>query len=506
MMSRSQKALFNSAFEILSEIVTAICGLILPRLILAHFGSSYNGITHSISQFISCIALLKSGIGSVTRAALYKPLAEKDPYRISEVVNATESFLRRVAVLFGVFVIGFATIYPFIVSEDFSWLFSFTLVIIISLSTIAQYFFGLSYQMVLQADQRNYIISLIHIISVIINTIISSILIHLGFGIHGIRLGSAVVFILPPIFYMVYVRSRYRIDKKIPANDGLISQRWDAFGHQLANFINNNTDVMITTVILGVKEVSVYSVYFAIGNAVRRAVLAVLSGTQAAFGNMIAKSENKVLNKRFKQYEMIIFLMGTILFTSTAILYVPFVSVYTRGVNDVNYIRPLLAVLFCIAEFFACSKLPYEMVVFAAGEFKQTKKGAYIEAGINIISSIVLSFFIGLYGILIGTIIAGLYRTLRYNNYVSKKLIIRNPLVIVKYIVYAGVVGTLSYVFFTHVVVVRADSYLKWFIWAAIVSASIFFVSVLIGYLFFGKTVTELLKDIKHIFTFHRTK
>ena len=94
---RSKKALRNTFASISYEIVAIICGLILPRLILSRFGSSYNGITSSITQFLSCVALLKSGIGAVTRAALYKPLAEKDSFRLSEIINATSIFMRKIA-------------------------------------------------------------------------------------------------------------------------------------------------------------------------------------------------------------------------------------------------------------------------------------------------------------------------------------------------------------------------------------------------------------------------
>lgn len=506
MLSRSQKALRNSFFEILFEIVTAICGLILPRLIMANFGSTYNGINHSISQFISCIALLKSGIGSVTRAALYKPLADKDYKKISEVINATELFFRRIALVFSGCVFVFAALYPFIVADDFPWLFSFTLVIIISLSTISQYYFGLTYQMLLQADQNYYISSIVNIVATIVNTIISSVLILCGFGIHAVKLGSAIVFILPPIFYMVFVRKKYKIDKKIPANKNLISQRWDAFGHQLANFINNNTDVMVATIILGLKEVSVYSVYFAIGNAVRKAVLALLSGTQAAFGNMIAKKETEVLRRRFNQYELLIFFIGSVLFTTASVLYLPFISIYTRNVYDANYMRPVLAILFSVAEFFACTKLPYEMVVFAAGEFKQTKKGAYIEAGINILISVLLSFFIGLYGILIGTILAGLYRTLRYNSYVSKNIIIRNPINILKNISFFIFVGTISNIIFIFLIKINAANYFQWLIWAVLVFVIVLFISFGFACLFYGRRIFELVIDMLNIIKKHNRK
>ena len=71
---RTKKAVINTMTSIMAEVVSIICGLILPRLILGAFGSSYNGITSSITQFLSCIVLLRAGVGSVTRAALYVDL------------------------------------------------------------------------------------------------------------------------------------------------------------------------------------------------------------------------------------------------------------------------------------------------------------------------------------------------------------------------------------------------------------------------------------------------
>ena len=97
---RSKTALINLIFSLLYEAVAFACGMILPRLILGAFGSDYNGITNSISQFLSCVTLLRAGIGGVTKAALYKPLADGDTIQISRVIKATEKFLHKVALIF----------------------------------------------------------------------------------------------------------------------------------------------------------------------------------------------------------------------------------------------------------------------------------------------------------------------------------------------------------------------------------------------------------------------
>ena len=498
--SRSKQAVINTGCELAYEFLLAICNFILPRLILVHFGSAYNGITQSITQFIGCIALLQSGIGGVTRAALYGPLSKKDQIGISEVVNATAQFMRKIALIFAVATIGFAALYPFLVSDDFSWFFTFTLVIILSVSTFAQYFFGITYLMVLKADQKMYIISLVQIATTIANTIISALLILAGFGIHGVKLGSAIVFIIPPLFYNLYVTKQYRIDKKVRPKLELLSQRWDAFGHQIANFINNNTDIMVITVILGVREVSVYSVHYMIGNAIKKVVMALGSGMSAAFGNMLAKEETKIIKKRFDQFEIVIFYAATTLVVITAIMITPFISVYTKGITDVNYIRTVFGYLISIAIYFGCLKIPYEELIYAAGHFKNTRNGAFVEAGINIILSIFLAMFIGLNGVVIGTFVAMAYRTVRYYFYVCQNLIDKPKHAIFIKMLYSLVTAAITFSISRLLPLNDISGYIEWAGWASAVAVITIVVSTVMGLIFFGEQMTGTLKYVIKIF------
>lgn len=496
MKSRSKKAIRNTIWQLILEVVTAICGFILPRLILSSFGSTYNGITQSISHFLSCIAILKSGIGSVTRAALYKPLAQNDNVGISKVVNATESFMRRIALIFSIFVLAFAVSYPFLVSDDFSWIFAFTLVLIISVSTVAQYYFGITYQMLIQADQNDYIISIVSILSTLINTVIASILILSGCTIHVVKLASSIVFVLPPIFYNLYARKKYRIDKKVTPDVGLISQRWDAFAHQISNFINDNTDVVLATVFLGVKEVSVYAIYNMVGNNMRKVVNSFLTGTAAAFGNMIIKDEKEILRRRFDQFELLIFGICTVLFTTTAILYQPFISIYTRGITDANYNRPMLGIFFCVAGFFACVKLVYENVIFAAGKFKETKKLASWEAIINIGVSIALVSKLGLVGILTGTIVAGVFRTVTYNFFASRKVVNRSPVHLFVKCAYSCACAGSSWLLAGFLTISSASDYLTWGLYAVCTFFITSSVSIVVAFALFREDFLAIIRTL----------
>lgn len=477
---RSKKALYNSIFELTLQAVTVICGLILPRLILSHFGSAYNGITSSINQFISYVSLLTAGIGGVTKAALYKPLVDKDNEKISGILLATELFMRKVALIFAAGLLVFAAIYPVFVRDDFDWFFTFTLVLILGLGTFAQYYFGNTYKMLLQADQRGYVSALIQIITVILNTVIASILIVMGCSIHVVRLGSAFVYVLNPIAIHLYVRNRYKVTRGVRPDNSAIKQRWDAFAHNVAGFVHDNTDIVLLTVFTNLREVSVYAVYSMIIRSVQTLVRNFSGGIEGAFGNMLAKNEDAAIEKNLRLFEFINYSLSSIFSSCTLLLILPFVSIYTRGITDADYSRPLFAYILCAAEYVFTARKPYQSLINAAGHYRQTRNGAILEAALNVGISVALVSQLGLVGVAIGTLCAMIFRTVQYAVYASKHIVKRSLWV------FAGrFLSSIANILIT-VVIVRllpspeVNSYLSW----VLAALSVFAVSVTVTALF----------------------
>ena len=496
---RTKKAAFNTLSAAVSEIVSIICGLILPRLILSAFGSSYNGVTSSISQFLSAVILLRAGIGGVTRAALYKPLAENDIAGISGIVNATARFMRRVALIFICALGIFAIIFPFVVKAEFDWWFTSSLVLIIGSSTFVDNYFGITYNMLLMADQRQYVNTLLQILTTILNTIVAAILITNGAGVHLVKLGSALVLFVRPLFVYFYVKKKYRINKSIAPDNSAISQRWDAFAQQVAAFINNNTDVMVLTIFCDIKEVSVYSVYTLVTSGLYKVENTLCNGIEAAFGNMMAKGEEENLQRSFRLFEFIVFATSAFLFTCGGNLIVPFVTVYTNGVNDVSYARPLFGVLACLNQFLFCVRLPYHMLADAAGHFKQTRNGAIFESVMNIVVSVALVIKFGLIGVTIGTFCAMLFRTMQYAIYSSKNILHRPIWIVLQRLCIAVLEAVLITLICQMILVGSMSDYGTWFLYAIEVGAVAVVVIALFSFLFCRSDLRLLLIKVKSI-------
>ncbi len=465
---RAKRTVYNTASALLLQAVTILCAFILPRFILTSYGSNYNGITASITQFISCIALFRAGVGGVTRASLYAPLARGDIQSVSQIVRATEMHMRKITLFFACGIVVFASVYPLLVRNEFDWWFAFSLVLIMSIGTMVQHSIGITYQMLLQADQRQYVTSSFIAVTTALNTLVAVLIIKGGYGIHLVKSGNALVYFVSALSLYYYTRRKYRIDPGASPNNVAIRQRWDAFWHQIAWFITNNTDVMVITIFCNIKEVSVYTIYRMVVAAIQAMVTAFSEGVDAAFGNMMAKGENAHLIKIFKAHELFVHILATVLFCTSAVLIVPFVGLYTKGVTDADYLRPAFGYCLTAGFFIYCIRIPYKLIVDAAGHFKQTKNGAMIESAINIAVSVLLVVKLGILGVAIGSISAMLFRTIQYGIYVSKNLVKRPPGELIKRFTLTAVCAMIVPVVLSRIPTVGIRSYSSFLLYGGI--------------------------------------
>ncbi len=499
---RSKKALINIVSSFLLQFVTAICGFIIPRAIIMSFGSDVNGLISSISQFLGYIALIEMGVGGVTRAALYKPLAKKDLEKLSGIIKATELFFKKISYIFVGYTILLSALYPFIVENNFGWFYTSSLIVILAVSTFAQYYFGITYQILLQADQKQYITAFIQIITTVINAILIILLIRSGGNIHTVRLGSALIYVLRPIFLNIYVNKKYEIIKNCEPDNDAIRQRWDGLGHHIAFFIHNSTDVVVLTLFTELKEVSVYSIYHMIVRSITNIVKVFSTGMEAAFGNMISKNERKSLILNFRAFDFISSVVTITVFTVAGIMILPFIRIYTYDITDVNYLRPAFSILIIFAEALYCLRLPYQTVALAAGRYKETRNGAFVEAAINIILSIILVNYIGIVGVAIGTCVAMAFRTVQYSIFACKNILdIKTTYIVKRNII--NLVSVLIIILISHSISYgEIYSYIEWGMNAAIVTLIAFCINLTINVIFYYsdfKTILSIIRNLMRI-------
>ena len=494
-MNRRKKLYLNTITSLLNQIIALVCGFILPRYILSYFGSEVNGLVTSMTRFLSVITFLELGIGPVIQSNLYKPLADNDIDMISKIVVSAERFYRKIAYIFLVYIAVLLVVFPGI-NTDYDFWFTASLLLIISISTFAQYYFGITYQVFLNADQKIYVHTTVQIITTILNTIICVVLMKLGSGIHVVKLVSTIVFVARPLYQNIYVRKHYNINHKIVYTEEPIKQKWNGFAQHLAAVVCGEIDVVLLTFFSTYQSVSIYSIYLLVVSGINKMVMTAVSGLESFWGNMLAKKEYALLSKTFESVEALIHAGVTFLFVSTAILIAPFVSVYTKGIEDASaYYLPLFGVLLTFAYGVQCLRIPYFRIIKAAGHYKETQNGAFISMFLNIIVSVVLVFKFQLLGVAIGTLAAMLYHTVFFAWYLRKNIINRPFYHFVKHMIVDIVSGVLGFIA-TSWLTMSNVTYGSWILFAVIVAAIVGVITLMLNLLVYRKEFAYLLNKI----------
>ena len=482
----------NTVASLIAQITTLICGFILPRLFLQHYGSEVNGLVNSISQFLSVIAFLELGVGAVVQSSLYKPLAEKDNQQISKVMVSANKFFQRLACILLVYVISLMIIYPFIANQNFGFIYTATLIAAISISSFAQYYFGIVNSLLLNADQRGYIQYNAQTVTIILNTIVCAIMISMDGTIQIVKLVTSLIYLARPIILQIYVNNHYTINWKIKYTQEPIKQKWNGVAQHVASVVLDGTDTIVLTVFSTLSNVSIYSVYFLVVKGVKTLFLSVTNGIQALIGELLAKQELDQLKSFFGWIEWLIHTGTTYVFSCTAALIVPFIQVYTLGIRDANYIQPTFAILLTLANAMHCLRLPYNIMVLAAGHYKQTQRNYIVAAILNIAVSVLTVKIWGLIGVTIGTLVAMTYQTIwlaiydsRHFIYWPLKKVIRQFLV--------DIISSFLIISFGSHIVLKDITYFNWFFMAIKVAIVALFVAFCLNSLFYRSKMHRLM-------------
>ena len=493
--SRSGAVKLNVVSGFIHEFIVIIFGLVVPRIVLSYFGSTYNGLLNSIVQFMSFSVVLRSGLGVVTTAALYKPLAEGDTKTISGIMVATDKFMQKVGWLLAGIIVAFALLYPLLVLDEFDYLFSASLILIIGAASWVENMFSIKYKILLQADQKTYVQTIVILIAYVLSNVFMIVLMVAGCGIHLVRFGGLLGFTTTPFMLKLYVDRHYTIDWKQPANNVAIKSRWDAFAQQLATVANNNIPTVLMTFLFPLKEISVYTVYHMVVKNINQLISNSVIGIRSTFGNMYAKGEMAHLKKRFQDVEWMIYAVGAVMYTVTAILLTPFVLIYTSGVTDVDYNRFWFGILMTASCYVYMTRLPYQMVAEAVGYFKETRNSAILEMILNVIVSLICAPFIGIHGILVGTLVGGAVRTGNLMWVCNRKALKLSLWLVAKnYAVYFGASSVLVF-FLSRWVGGYCGNFGQWIITAIPVTAVVAIAILLISLVFNRKQLMGILSS-----------
>lgn len=438
-VEKKKRIFYNLAVGLGGKIVLMVLGFFVPKLYIENYGSEINGLLSSIAQVFTYLALLEAGVGMATTQALYEPVACNDKDKINSIMSAASYFYRRTGRLYGIGVIAFAIIYPIIVPSSLN---NLTVVLLITLSGangVLNYFFQAKYFSLLNAEGKAYIHVAIGTAVSFVTTITKIILLAFSLNIVFVYLVYFIIGLVQISVLNIYIRKNYKyLNCKANPDFQAISQSNSVLVHQISSLVFSNTDVLILTAFCDLKTVSIYTIYSMVTESIG-AILNIIFGSFTAALGLTYQENKKKFQSYFDLFELGTWMLSFIVMTVTFLLYTPFIGIYTAKA-DITYIDRWLPLLFVLCKLFSLLRMPAVNVVNVAGLFKETQTRAIIETIINLSVSLICVQWIGIYGVLLGTLAALLYRTTDFIVFTNRRVLQRKWEVIGRRLLVNGIV------------------------------------------------------------------
>lgn len=496
-MSMKKKAIFNFIASFLYQISALIVGLVLPKYYTETFGSVYNGLNQSIAQVMGLLAILQYGIAASSIQAMFKPIAVGDERSIAAIYRSTELQYRKMGYIFLLAIVPIILIYPFSIKDNIAYWIVTSFIVLRGISSAMEYFFQAKYNVILIANNRSYAIYFINsglqLISVALHLTVL-------FTLKNIIIYQVVAVVIT-LFRLVVVSSYVKKEfpyliqysyKELQETKVEIKQRSDVMVSEIAGLVISSTPLIVLSTLSSLVYSSIYAIYnFVIAGmqglgSTREAVI-------ASMGRMYYSDKEKFyLNMDF--FESLYFAIMLILYSTAIFVFTPFIIVYTSRM-DAEYNLPWLSIMFIVSALIVGLRIPSIVAINTAGHFKQVKIYAVIEAIINITLSILLTIRFNIYGVLIATIIAGLYRTPVLIHYAYKHIYQKSLKPFLRKILIGGSIFVSTY-FISRTIEYIPSSLISWLIFAGIVFLIMTFV-VCIILLFFDRPLIKFILNVR---------
>ena len=417
--SRTKNAMRNMIFGLINKIVVLLVPFIIRTVLIKTLGSEYLGLNSLFSSILQMLNLAELGFSGAIVYSMYKPIAEKDEKTICALMNLYKKIYRIIGII--IIAIGLALL-PFLSNLiKGSYPENINIYILYSIylfNTGLTYFLFAYKSALLTAHQRSDIASNVQTLSSIIQYSLQIFIL--------LKLQNYYLFIsiqiLTTIFnnllvahisnkkypmYMCKGEVEFEIKKDIKKRvTGLMVQR-------ICSTTRNSLDSIFISAFLGLNIVAMYSNYYSIMFAIIGVMSIITSSITAGIGNSIVTETEQKNYSDMNKFNFIYMWISGWCTICLACLFQPFMRIWMGEEYMFSYGG---VILFCI--YFYSLKMGDIRAAYsdAKGLWYENRYRAIAESVANIVLNLILVKFIGIYGIILGTLISLLVINFGYGS------------------------------------------------------------------------------------------
>lgn len=410
--SRTTRSLKNAQVAIVFYCVNLILQFFSRKIFLEYLGSEVLGLNTTAQNLLSFLNLAELGVGAAVAYNLYKPLYNKDYETVNGIVSVQGWLYRRIAFVMIVCSMVLMLFFPLIFNKaELPLWYAYGSFGVLLFSSLLGYFVNYR-QIVLSADQKEYKVTIatqgVKVVKVLVQ------ILAIYFLSHGYVWWIVLEFVFAIITSVALdrsIKSEYPWLKPKVTDGQLLSKRYpqiltktkQLFFHRIGGFVLTQTSPIIIYAYASLTLVAVYGNYMLIVSGICALVNALLNGIGAGVGNLVAEGDNKKIKDFFWELTSLRLWMAAVICFGIYMLSHSFISLW---VGD-EYLMPESAFIVLVLMAFVQQTRTSDTFLAAYGLF-QDIWAPVAEAGLNLGLSVLLGYFFGLTGILIGVLISQL--------------------------------------------------------------------------------------------------
>lgn len=423
--SRTENSIINSAMSIVTQVLTVVLNFAVKTVFIKMLNDEYLGVNGLFTNIITMLSLADLGIGIAIPYSLYKPLAKKDEHKINVLMN----FYKKVYTIIGIAVLLIGlSLTPFlglIIKDIPKNVPHLSLIYILFVIHSASSYFFVYKKFLIDSDQKGYITSRIIFTFSTLLSIIQIILLVTTKNYILFLLSSIILVIIQNIYISSKANKLYpfiknKTDEKLEKEDmeGIKKNVSSLFIYKVGTVIMNGTDNIIISKFIGLIIVGFYSNYVLIINSVTTVLNQIFNAITSSIGNLVVTTNKKRSKEVYDNLNFANFWLYALFGVCIIVLINPFINVWIGK----KYVMGFSIVFLLVLNFYV---LGMQSVTNsfrnAYGLFWIAKYRPIIMVIINIVISVVLVQFIGIEGVLIGTLVSRLVTTAWLDPYIVHK-------------------------------------------------------------------------------------
>lgn len=414
----------NVIWGTLRQVLDVLLRFLIRTIVIRMLGAEYLGLSNLFSSILQVLSLAEAGFSSAIVFSMYRPIAEDDTDKICALL----AYYRRVYRIIGcIITVGGICVMPFlerIIKGGYPADINLYLLYGIFLFDTAISYFLFSYrQCLLTAHQRNDVYSRIVTTVMLTEYVIQIVMLVVFRNYYLYIVFRPIATVTTNILCGLITRKmypNYRCAGVLGQADRLIIREKISglIVAKLSEITRNSFDSVFISAYLGLKAVAVYGNYYYIHYSLIVLLMILLSSIAAGVGNSVAV-ESK--SKNFQDFRKIQFLYHWLFGWCTVCLlclYQPFMEIWVGREMLASF--PVM-VIFCV--YFYCLSLGGVQSTYtqANGLWWESRKYYVMEAVANIVLNWILVKYLGIFGIVLASVISALLIGNASNLYILYK-------------------------------------------------------------------------------------